>query len=140
MTPTLSEPMRHLLKCMGKGHDYDDFGVHGPLSLAARVRTCKALEKRGLMVQTLFGHFELTDAGEASAKQLNDQESSETPERQLPDWQIVQRWPGFVVEANCNGGGHRRVYPDGRVVLIEEGAGERTTKHMEIYNDRQSNA
>lgn len=31
------------------------------------------------------------------------------------DWQVVQVWPEFVVETNCNGGGHRRVYPDGRI-------------------------
>lgn len=35
------------------------------------------------------------------------------------DWQIVQIWPGFVIEANCNGGGHRRVYLDGRIELID---------------------
>lgn len=40
---------------------------------------------------------------------------------QKADWQIVQFWPGFVVEVNCNGGGHRRVYPDGRIELIDEG-------------------
>lgn len=37
---------------------------------------------------------------------------------QIDDWQIVQIWPGFVVEVNCNGGGHRRVYSDGRIVQI----------------------
>lgn len=58
---------------MGNGYDHDDYGVHGPLSLATRVRTCKALVKRGLMFQTLFGRYLLTEAGEASAKQLNDQ-------------------------------------------------------------------
>lgn len=38
---------------------------------------------------------------------------------QKADWQIVQIWPGFVVEVNCNGGGHRRVYPDGRIEKID---------------------
>lgn len=33
-----------------------------------------------------------------------------------PDWQIVTIFPGFVIEVNCNGGGHRRVYADGRIV------------------------
>ena len=33
-----------------------------------------------------------------------------------PDWQIVTFCPGFVIEANCNGEGHRRVYADGRIV------------------------
>lgn len=32
-----------------------------------------------------------------------------------PDWQVVTICPGFVIEVNCNGGGHRRVYPDGRI-------------------------
>lgn len=35
------------------------------------------------------------------------------------DWQIVQIWPGFVVEVNCNGGELRRVYPDGRIEQID---------------------
>lgn len=35
------------------------------------------------------------------------------------EWQIVQIWPEFVVEVNCNGGGHRRVYLDGRIQYIE---------------------
>ncbi|HGO9799602.1 TPA: hypothetical protein ACLEB8_004790 [Pseudomonas aeruginosa] len=71
MTTKLSEPMANVLKSMGNGCDYDDFGVHGPLSLAARVRTCDALVKRGLMVQTLFGHYLLTEAGETLAGTLN---------------------------------------------------------------------
>lgn len=33
----------------------------GYLSLTARVRTCDALVKRGLMVQVHFGHFLLTE-------------------------------------------------------------------------------
>jgi hypothetical protein len=32
---------------------------------------------------------------------------------------IVQIWPGFVVKVNRNGGGHRRVYPDGRIEQID---------------------
>lgn len=71
MTTKLSDSMQNLLKRMGNGDEYDDFGVHGPLSLAARVRTCDALVKRGLMVQTLFGHYLLTEAGEALAGTLN---------------------------------------------------------------------
>ncbi|WHS57683.1 hypothetical protein [Pseudomonas sp. G2-4] len=71
MTTKLSGPMGNVLKRMGNGDDYDDFGVHGPLSLAARVRTCTALVNRGLMVQTLFGHYLLTEAGEALAFALN---------------------------------------------------------------------
>ena len=71
MKTKLSGPMENVLKSMGNGYDYDDFGVHGPLSLAARVRTCDALAKRGLMVQTLFGHYLLTEAGEALALTLN---------------------------------------------------------------------
>ncbi|TCV62725.1 hypothetical protein [Pseudomonas fluorescens] len=71
MTTKLSGSMENVLRRMGNGDDYDDFGVHGPLSLAARVRTCDALVKRGLMVQTLFGHYLLTEAGEALAGSLN---------------------------------------------------------------------
>ncbi|RMN37420.1 hypothetical protein ALQ64_01917 [Pseudomonas cannabina] len=71
MTTKLSGSMQNVLKRMGNGDDYDDFGVDGPLSLAARVRTCDALVKRGLMVQTLFGHYLLTEAGEALAGTLN---------------------------------------------------------------------
>lgn len=29
MTTKLSEPMESLLKSMGNGYEYDDFGVHG---------------------------------------------------------------------------------------------------------------
>lgn len=32
-----------------------------------------------------------------------------------PDWQVATICPGFVVEVNCNGGGYRRVFPDGRI-------------------------
>ncbi len=32
-----------------------------------------------------------------------------------PDWQIVSVCFGFVIEVNCNGGGHRRVFDDGRI-------------------------
>jgi len=46
--------------------------VDGPLSYAARVRTCVALAKRGLVASS-HGDFDLTEAGEALAKQLNDQ-------------------------------------------------------------------
>ncbi|WP_223592851.1 hypothetical protein [Pseudomonas sp. A-R-19] len=71
MTTRLSVPMANVLKSMGFGHDYDDFGVHGPVSHASRVRTCDALVKRGLMIQTLFGEYLLTNAGEALANCLN---------------------------------------------------------------------
>lgn len=71
MTTKISGPMGNVLKRMGNGDDYDDFGVRDPLSLAARVRTCDALVKRGLMVQTLFGHYVLTESGEALAFTLN---------------------------------------------------------------------
>lgn len=33
-----------------------------------------------------------------------------------PEWQIVTICHGFVIEMNCNGGGFRRVYADGRIV------------------------
>lgn len=33
-----------------------------------------------------------------------------------PDWQIVTVCEGFVIEVNCNGGGYRRLYADGRIV------------------------
>lgn len=36
------------------------------------------------------------------------------------EWHIVAIWPGFVVEVNCNGGGYRRVYRDGRIEAIDE--------------------
>ena len=34
---------------------------------------------------------------------------------QKTDWQIVGICFGFVIEVNCNGGGHRRVVADGRI-------------------------
>ncbi|ESW38273.1 MULTISPECIES: hypothetical protein [Pseudomonas] len=71
MTTKLSEPMKTVLMKLGTGWGWDDFGVHGPLSYAARVRTCEALRKRGL-VSFAHGDYDLTAAGEALAKQLND--------------------------------------------------------------------
>ncbi|MDU8456765.1 hypothetical protein [Pseudomonas syringae group sp. J254-4] len=44
MTAKLSEPMQNVLMKLGTGWGWDDFGVHGPLSYAARVRTCEALQ------------------------------------------------------------------------------------------------
>lgn len=38
---------------------------------------------------------------------------------QKADWQIVRIWPDFVVEVNCNGGGHHRVYPHAPIALID---------------------
>lgn len=35
------------------------------------------------------------------------------------DWQIVQIFHHFVVEVDCNSGHHRRVYPDGRIIIID---------------------
>jgi hypothetical protein len=32
-----------------------------------------------------------------------------------PEWHVVTICFGFVIEVNCNGGGHRRVYADGRI-------------------------
>lgn len=72
MTNKLSEPMQEVLRKLGKGWGWDDFSVHGPLSHAARVRTCEALMKRGLVAYAC-GDYDLTEAGEALAKQLNDQ-------------------------------------------------------------------
>lgn len=69
----LSEPMVKLLKDMGHGYAYNGLGCHGPLALAARVRTCNALAQRGLLSLSLWGEFHLTDAGEALANQLQDQ-------------------------------------------------------------------
>lgn len=39
MTAKLSEPMQNVLMKLGTGWGWDDFGMHGPLSYAARVRT-----------------------------------------------------------------------------------------------------
>ncbi|MEW5512009.1 hypothetical protein ABGT16_05250 [Pseudomonas asiatica] len=72
MTTKLSEPMQNVLMKLGTGWGWDDFGVSGPLSHAARVRTCEALKKRGLVAYAC-GDYDLTEAGEALAKQLNDQ-------------------------------------------------------------------
>lgn len=72
MTTKLSEPMQKVLMKLGKGWGWADFEIDGPLSYAARVRTCVALTKRGLVVSS-YCDFDLTDAGEALAKQLNDQ-------------------------------------------------------------------
>ncbi|WP_177342406.1 MULTISPECIES: hypothetical protein [Pseudomonas] len=72
MTAKLSEPMQNVLMKLGTGWGWDDFGVHGPLSCAARVRTCEALQKRGLVAYS-YGDYDLTAIGEALAKQLNDQ-------------------------------------------------------------------
>lgn len=35
------------------------------------------------------------------------------------EWHIVTIYPGFVVEVNCNGGGYRRVYRDGRIKTLD---------------------
>ena len=72
MTTKLSETMQNVLMKLGKGWGWADFGVDGPLSHAARIRTCIALAKRGLVISS-YGDFHLTEAGEALAKQLNDQ-------------------------------------------------------------------
>lgn len=77
MTTKLSEPMKKVLMKLGKGWGWADFEVDGPLSQAARVRTCVALAKRGLVVSS-YGDFDLTDAGESLAKQLNDQAQQQT--------------------------------------------------------------
>lgn len=42
-----------------------------------------------------------------------------TNKQTADDWHVLQIWPGFVVEVNCNGGGRRRVYPDGRIEKID---------------------
>ncbi|RJX80317.1 hypothetical protein [Pseudomonas sp. LS-2] len=72
MATKLSEPMQNVLMKLGTGWGWDDFGVHGPLSYAARVRTCKALKERGLVAYAC-ADYDLTEAGEALAKQLIDQ-------------------------------------------------------------------
>ncbi|MHC5195088.1 hypothetical protein ACYSUW_15135 [Pseudomonas frederiksbergensis] len=78
MANKLSEPMQEVLRKLGKGWGWGDFGVHGPLSYAARIRTCEALVRRGLLVSSR-GDFDLTDAGEAVAKQLNDPVATASP-------------------------------------------------------------
>lgn len=72
MPTKLSEPMQNVLMKLGKGWGWDVFGVDGPLSYAARIRTCVALAKRGL-VKSSYGDFDLTEAGETLAKKLNDE-------------------------------------------------------------------
>lgn len=72
MTIQLSEPMQNLLKSMGFGYAWDAFGVTGPLTHAARVRTCEALVKRGLLTIS-HGHYELTDTGQTISAGLNQQ-------------------------------------------------------------------
>jgi len=72
ITPTITEPMANLLKAMGHGRGWDELGAHGPLSHAARVRTCEALSRRGLLAYSC-GDYGLTDAGEALARHLNSQ-------------------------------------------------------------------
>ncbi len=72
MTIKLSEPMRNVLMKLGDGWGWDDFGITGPLSYAARLRTCEALAKQAL-VRSSHGDFYLTDAGETLVKQLKNQ-------------------------------------------------------------------
>ncbi|GKQ28735.1 hypothetical protein RYA99_04665 [Pseudomonas syringae pv. actinidifoliorum] len=72
MTIKLSEPMRNVLMKLGDGWGWDDFGITGPLSYAARLRTCEALAKQGLVTSS-HGDFYLTDAGETLVKQLKNQ-------------------------------------------------------------------
>lgn len=38
----------------------------------------------------------------------------------ITDWQVVKICPAFVIELDCNGDRYRRVYPDGRVELIDQ--------------------
>ncbi|MCQ2992374.1 hypothetical protein NLO72_24555 [Pseudomonas tremae] len=52
MTIKLSEPMRNVLMKLGDGWGWDDFGITGPLSYAARLRTCCALAKQGLVTSS----------------------------------------------------------------------------------------
>lgn len=51
------------------------FRHHRAVSYAARLRTCEALAKQGLMTSS-HGDFDLTDVGETLAKQLKDQATS----------------------------------------------------------------
>ncbi|EPM67341.1 hypothetical protein A584_21818 [Pseudomonas syringae pv. theae ICMP 3923] len=64
--------MRNVLMKLGDGWGWDEFGITGPLSYAARLSTCEALAKQGLVASS-HGDFDLTDAGETLAKQLKDQ-------------------------------------------------------------------
>ncbi|HDS1721475.1 hypothetical protein NPS53_08200 [Pseudomonas putida] len=75
MTIKISEPMQNVLIHLADGWGWDDFGVHGPLSYAARVRTCEALAMRGLVAYAL-GDYDLTEAGESLAKQLSEHSSA----------------------------------------------------------------
>lgn len=78
MATELSEPMEEVLRKLGKGWGLADFGVDGPLSYTARIRTCEALARRGLLVSSLCD-FDLTDAGETLAKQLNAPAAAASP-------------------------------------------------------------
>ncbi|MFJ7311502.1 hypothetical protein ACIQVE_01805 [Pseudomonas sp. NPDC098747] len=78
MTTKLSEPMQNVLIKLEDGGDGNDFSVHGLLTYAARERTCKALAKLGLVAHAL-GDYDLTEAGEALVKQLNDQAKAVQP-------------------------------------------------------------
>lgn len=78
MANKLSKPMQEVLRKLGKGWGWDDFGVHGPLSYASRIRTCEALARRGLLISSQ-GDFDLTDEGEALAKQLNNPTATSSP-------------------------------------------------------------
>jgi hypothetical protein len=46
MTIKLSEPMRNVLMKLWDGWGWDDFGITGPLSYVARLRTCETLAKQ----------------------------------------------------------------------------------------------
>jgi hypothetical protein len=37
-----------------------------------------------------------------------------------PDWQVVTICESYVIEVNCNSGGRRCVYDDGRIEPINE--------------------
>lgn len=78
MNTKISEPMQNVLMKLDGGWGWDDFDVHGPLSYAARVRTCDALVKRGL-VRLAHGDYHLNEAGESLAKQLKAQLNAATP-------------------------------------------------------------
>lgn len=54
----------------GQGRGWNELGVHRPQSYTARVRTGKALSKRGLLDYS-GGDCDLTGAGEVMAKHLN---------------------------------------------------------------------
>lgn len=71
MTTKVSGSMQDVLNDLANCSGSNDPGVHGPLVLAARISTCKALVRRGLTFQTLFGDYLLTEVGEALAITLN---------------------------------------------------------------------